>query len=361
MFIIVRSVARWLSHNGKLVFCIGALVGTVAFVLFVNRGHDAKADAKAKEKELPPPLRMRKQLVDQVAAEPVDSLLDNLTSHLDDIASAEIGANLSMGDGQPGCYLYGCVVVPRLVRVRRLLQEVPRQDRKTLRPKLEKMLTDAVHDYFRFYKEYDKEHFQRCMKPEEAPFNPPKQMEYFRRTVNANVSTYLLAEFKCFESLPVMSRTFERQSPRFPISRLFVYYSMHVLALEHPRDGLSPEALIALDAYLAATRDKIPSPIVMSRPAWNATIDEGDFRVTILGQTNLTKKVPQIRVREYPGKFSQLENTGEIVGRSDHGLSREVFVWHGLLSEFIALAYPRAGIDDETGGASGERRKTTQK
>src|SRR5262249_53075721 len=152
------------------------------------------------------------------------------------------------------------------------------------------MLHDAVQDYDRFYDEYDKENFANTQNPEKAPIDPPRQKEYYRRTVNANVATYLLAEFRCFESLPVMAKVFARPGKRSPVSRLFVFFGRHPRAWEPPRRGLTNKPAAALDDYLAATRKPIPPPVEVSLPAWNAALDEGDFRVMILGQKHLLDK-----------------------------------------------------------------------
>ena len=121
-----------------------------------------------------------------------------------------------------------------------------------------------------------------------------------------------------------------------PVSRVFLFYAMHVLAMSHPTDKLSKEPLEALRAYLELAKDIPPGDLVMV-PAWNAKYDETDFRITVLKQDIGLDKQPHLQVRFYP---AQLEGIQEgIRGELSEEGHRRLDPLFDKLSRFITAAY----------------------
>jgi len=129
--------------------------------------------------------------------------------------------------------------------------------------------------------------------------------EWMRRIVYAPVATYLLAEFDACEALPLMAKVYTSPDRFVCVSPLFLFYAMHLLAAEHPRNALSQDALKALDDYPTAAKH-LPTPEITELPAWNAAYDETDFRQRFLGK-NLIKNQPKIRMRIYPESLREFE------------------------------------------------------
>jgi hypothetical protein len=317
---------------------VRVLLASVIVALVVAGGLWWRMTRRAPEPPPVTPNQLRTKLVDQVATEQVSDLLDKLVEEYDDVAHASTGSNLGFEYG-PETYAYACAVVPKLVRVRRLIQECKGDPARTV-SKMQFMLPAACSGYQQAYEAWDKQSLER-MRLEVSNTDPfPERDDAFRRLLEAQVSVYLLAEFRSYNSLPVLARVFE-QKPRTPVSRLFVFYSMHRLARGHPREGLSPQASAALDAYFEAT-SQLPSPREVSVPAWNAAVDETDFRLTIAKEDIGLSRQPQVRLHEYPGQLRRYEDPFKILG--DEGgrkaLAPEVFEWYGKLKAFVDCAYP---------------------
>jgi len=65
-------------------------------------------------------------------------------------------------------------------------------------------------------------------------------------------------------SLPLLGQAYSSRR-KLPMSVFFLFYAMHLLALEHPRGHLPASARVALDDYLRASRDVPPPVLAKSR------------------------------------------------------------------------------------------------
>jgi hypothetical protein len=276
------------------------------------------------------PLEGRTALVKRLAPETLEQTLDNLPD-FEDVAWVQ-GAFPSGVDG-PGTYDYDFKIIPQLNRVRRLLAE-GREQPVVVIPLLETRLGDSVKGYEKAYNAYIEE-FNRHNKENKAwPIDSPTA--YHRKATTAPACVYLLAELKSYRSLPLLAKIYQRKE-MLPVSRVFLWYAMHTLALDHPRVGLTAEAAKALDDYLAATKKKVPPPKLVSVSAWNAALEETDFRAAIAGQNIGLDKQPQIQLHHYPYQLAQLENIPPWIA------TPQVNAWSAKLKRFIDLAYPAAG------------------
>lgn len=269
------------------------------------------------------PLEFRTELVNRLRAEDVQQTIDNLADFQD---TGWVYGSFPTGPGHLGTYAYAMNMTPRLNRVRKLLEQ-GRKDPAVVIPVLVRKFDEAAQGF----EEAEKAAFKRY------PDGHIKTVtEWNRKQIVSMAAPYLLAELKHFPALPLMARVYRRPDKRLPVSRMFIWYAMHTLALEHPREGLSPKAKQALDAYLEATRKEVPPPRKVHVSAWNAALEESDFRVVVGKQDIGLAKQPQIELHQYPG---QLLRYDYIVGPPDEIIDR----WFRQLAKFVDLAYPQAG------------------
>ena len=155
------------------------------------------------------------------------------------------------------------------------------------------------------------------------------------RRTNAPIAAYMLAELQCYDALPLIAQAFE-QPGRLPLSRLFLYYSMHLLAVSHPQEGLSPQALQALQEYRESTKDltKPKPPPTTARPQ---TKEEAAMHALFNRDVDLDKP-PQPGVLVYPKAVEAYE---EMDDRCWYQITDEGKRHFSKLRRFIDLAYPQ--------------------
>lgn len=282
------------------------------------------------------PSPLRQSVLEQIKGESVDELFDKLTEKLDDIAYTVTGSGLGF-DSSEGTYKFA-VVVPRLARVRKILQELQEVPHKPS-AKLKKMLVEAADGFEQLTKDVTRQAQEYLSK--KSPSSPVVKRDIERKKVmEAHVATYLLAEWSCCDALPIMVRVYDQEG-RLPVPRLYLFYAMHLLATSHPQDSLSPDSKAALDKYLQATKDHVPAPHVFEFATWDSPNDELDLRRSLLrkDRAGANKKGPTIRIRQYPVWFREYEdNYGDSKKRHEYRnyLATEVHQWYAMLKEFVA-------------------------
>jgi hypothetical protein len=223
-------------------------------------------------------------------------------------------------------YRYNRLFIPRLNRVRKVLEEA-RSGGVPPVARLQEMLATACDGFEEVEKAWNKE---VALSPT-GGVSRDGPNEYDRRTQNAAAAAYLLGELGGFKALPLMARLYMSKEST-PVSRLYLFYASHLLVGEHPRTGLSPEAASALDAYLQASA-KLPPPEKTEAPSWRSLYEETDVRQTIAGRDIGLANQPKISIRIYPAQLGELENLDGIHDKSIDDLFAQ-------LDRFVKLAYP---------------------
>jgi len=312
----------------------------VAFLLTLNLAwilrppHREPAGGQAEEQVNAAyrPLEARTRLVDTLATE---SLMDSI-DHLPDFDDTVwVSGSISM-EGlflPPVSYRYERRYVPRLNRVRKILQQVQGQPVEPVWTRLKQELRMSVDGFEDLYQAHGARLDELAREGRGLDLDEPN--EYYRRGIYAPVATYLLAELHCHDALPLLVTVFD-QRDHLPVSRLSVFYAVLLLAREHPRDGLSPEALKALNEALQAT-EFLAGPEQVQATAWNAELEDTDFRAKLLGKDIGLDEQPQTALRVYPESVEQLEEMGEFSWYEITDVARELFV---PLRRFVQLAYP---------------------
>ena len=225
---------RFLARRTAWIACLLALAIIAGLWLWLPR-HKPHA----------PPLEFREKLVGQLSKETVEETLRILPDFQD---FACVLGSFPNGTGSDGSYRFARNLVPRLNRVRKLLA-LGRRSPSQFIPSLDRMLDESAQGLEAALK----------AKMEKYPSGTIKApTEYHRKIVVAPAATYLLAELKSCSSLPLMAKVYRRPERKLPVNRIFLWYAMHLLVLDHPRGDLSLQAKRALDSYLEETRATVP-------------------------------------------------------------------------------------------------------
>jgi len=273
----------------------------------------------------PEPLEGRTELVQGLAGETVLDSVNNLP-HFDD--TVWVLGSMSGPLAPVETYRYAVQYVPRLNRVRKILQQAA-ENRTEVVAGLKEKLSRSVEGFEGCYREMNE-----ALSNSKTGISLDGPDEYFSRTVYAPAATYLLEQLDAFDALPVMRGVYAAKE-RVPVGRLLVFYAMHRLAVRHPREGLSAQAAKALDDYLTEARD-LPAPQEVMAPAWNAAFEETDFRITVAGERIDLEGEPKVRLSIYPQSLADLEDFDGVP-------SAKVDAFFRKLCVFVDLAYPPGG------------------
>lgn len=279
------------------------------------------------------PLEARTRLVDTLVQETMLVSLENLANFDDTVW---VSGSMSMdGEWMPPCsFRYERRYIPRLNRVRKILQQARDEPQQPVLIHLKDQLRKSAEGFENLFWARGARLDELAKEGRGLDLDEPD--EYYRRGIVAPAATYILTELKCFDALPIMADIFE-QKGHVPVSRLTLFYAMHLLARDFPRDKLGPAASDSLIEYLNATRD-LPQPYETKVTAWNASLEDTDFRAKVVGQDIGLEEQPQTVLRIYPSAIETYEEMDEFSWFQPTAPVKDHFV---KLRRFISLAYPR--------------------
>jgi peroxiredoxin len=252
------------------------------------------------------------QLVSNIRGEAIGDCIANL-GNFDDQHLADTSLNGIRAESTAG----QSIVVTRLARVRRLLEEGRRRPDTVIGP-FRSAFKRALDQWPQARQEFITAFTQAEAKG--VGFARGEPMAYDKIKTLSLAATYVLAELGDHESLPLMVRAFEMNidpkqmvSPAEPAVTLF---AMHQLILSYPEAKLTPQSRRIRDEYLAATKGVFPEPEKVIVTRWQADYSESDPRVVLL---DLGKKVlrdqPTMEMRIYPVKFADAQRMTESMSR----------------------------------------------
>ncbi len=300
-----------------LVVCIGITIGVVTLRSVLRRDPQ------------PEPLHARTQLVKRLVGEAASETARNVARFDDALWAA---ASLGNMPDEPTSYKYLSAYLPSLSRVRKLLQ-MPVSERAEVTPILRGHLRNALEGFDGAEKALRAKmgaalrDNRMHVESEDAP------SAYSEFLVAGPASAYLLACFSDGQSLPVMMQAY-RGRRLLPMDRTFLFYSMHLIAIGHPRDGLSNASAAALDEYLADA-GAIPSPDQVRCPGWDDPFDQTDFRARMVGLPLPSDPKKQFTLLLYPAL--RAEDGTQIWGTWDSPPEMDRLAKR--LERFISLAY----------------------
>ncbi|HUT29907.1 MAG TPA: hypothetical protein VMX13_08955 [Sedimentisphaerales bacterium] len=276
---------------------------------------------------------LRSKLLKTLSKETTLQSVENLPNY-DDTQKQDFIQNATTLDS------YDCLfqLIPDLTRVRKILQDTPNSpNAHEVIARLMAKLSYSTHGYAEVLLA-----FREARRKDRESVRTSVPHEWERRQAYSAAAVYLLSELHAYEALPLMSKVYFSQE-KLPLSRLFVFYAMHLLVVDYPRKELSPQAQNALDAYLQAAAD-LPKPIIRPLTTWKAAYDETDVRVSVIHQ-DLLRNQPRLQVRIYPPEFRTYETASWGTPQTDpHWLKVDPQIddLAGKLKAFIDAAYPES-------------------
>ena len=294
----------------------------------------ATADAAKQAKQIIPDKisKPRSRLLKTLSKETTLQSIENLPN-FDDTQKRNFIQHTYISDSYDFLFIF----IPRLARVRKILEDTPNSPNPhEVTSELMMKLQYSTHGYAEVLLA-----FQEAMLKNRESVRTSTPHDWQRRQVYSAAAVYLLSELRAYDALPLMSKVYHSEE-KLPLSRLFVFYAMHLLAVDHPRTDLSPQAQKALDAYLQASAD-LPKPVIQSMATSKAAYDETDVRVSIMRQ-NLLKNQPKLQMRIYPAELRTYEKASWGTPQVDpHWLAVDPKIDNlaNLLKTFIDAAYPQ--------------------
>jgi hypothetical protein len=259
---------------------------------------DMATDEIAKESDNILPVKIRKhraELLETLSKESTLESIDNLPN-FDDTR-----IKYTIPDALPyDSYEFMIQLIPMLSRIRKILEETegnPNQE-QIIAAMIQK-LEYSIDSYGKVVLEH-----QKAMLAAGGSMRHTKPPEHRKRQTYSAATIYLFSELRAYKALPLLSKVYHYET-KIPISRLYVFYSMHLLAMDHPRTGLSPQSETALDAYLEAASD-LPKPYIYSFPTSKSAYHETDPRIW-MKQQDILKNQPKKQLRIYPPSLAEFE------------------------------------------------------
>lgn len=163
----------------------------------------------------------------------------------------------------------------------------------------------------------------------------------FRAEINCMAATYLRAELGDYDALPLFAKQYRTSSGKPlnlpPISQGITLYAMHRLASSYPREGLSPQAVKALDDYLQAATEHMLPPQQLRVTLWDASHSESDPRFAFMGyRKEVLEGQGSMMMPVYPLDFSD----GNQMVLPGCRTTERLDALFEKLNTFVTLAYP---------------------
>jgi hypothetical protein len=301
-------------------FGVLLLANFVAVLAIVRFGPNQTPKA-ASRPEHQDPLEPRKELVTTLDNETLEESINLLPSFDDTVwVLGSMGDTLRAHDSYSHTRLY----VPRLNRGRKIIQQGP-DNIQLVASSLNKKLVESADGFGSIYLD-----MKKAVATSRTGLTLDAPNEYHKRLIYSSSACYILSELEIYGSLREMSAVCKSKD-RLPVSRVFLFYSMHRLAMKHPMKNLDDAARDALSEYRQTARD-IPDPIMANVPAYNSAFEETDYRILILRKDVGLRNQPHIRLSIYPEQLSADE-------LQDRRPSKRVDSCLEKLLRFIAIQY----------------------
>lgn len=229
------------------------------------------------------PLKFRQRLVDAIRSESIADSVQKLADFDDTV--------WLMGNTEPdtalnqSSYRYLRVYIPNLVRVRRILQEAPASNQEEWKVPLLECYAEA-HKNFPAIKEAKSRQIASSVNG--VVLSSPD--EFWRATICAPTSAYLLSELDVFEALPLFVATINSEK-EVPVDRSFIYFAAHRLVARFPSSELSSRSVELRNEYLNAAKD-VPRATLAEVFCWDSPYEETDFRFGVL------RREPPVKLNE---------------------------------------------------------------
>ena len=275
--------------------------------------------------------------VKNIRDETIEESIHNL-ANFDDMSLAETSfSGLAVMHGSAEVEV---ILVTRLARVRRLMEEGRREPGSVI-PPLRRAFCVAVDAWPDVWRKR-----LAAFNAAAAAGTGHGQSEpnmYDRLRAQALVATYVLAELGDHQALPVMLKCYKHHDHncppklRSPIGPGLTLYAMHRLVSSYPVQKLNDRARRLREAYLKTARC-LPPCRQIAVTKWQAKYDETDPRLLKIPRQkgSLLRAEPNMKMVLYPARFTDGSYTSDPNGTVSKK-ARELF---RQLEEFVVAAFP---------------------
>jgi len=196
----------------------------------------------------------------------------------------------------PGTYESDVVIVSKMTRVRKLLEDArenPNEVAAFLQEQLRELAKDYPQQYTKFLKELN----------EAGPdgLHTKQLPEHSRTRLLCTAAVYVLSQIRVDNALPTLAWLSTQGEPgkeiSCPVNPKFLFYAMHNIIQKSPRASLSGNSY----EYLEKTKAmNIPDAKRIKVTTWNAHFHEDDFR-RMLPENKLDISIqPTIELERFP-------------------------------------------------------------
>jgi hypothetical protein len=246
-----------------------------------------------------------KERVENIRSENIRQVIQNL-ANFDDGSFAETATSRMFARGSVRSEM-GRVV--RMFRVRRLFEEGARSPEQVL-PLLRQTYKEALDAW----PSARADHLEAAGQAfrERGGFTLSEPDAYNIANAKAVAMTYLLAELKDYDALPVLVEGYRLQArwmdelppdafTLVPVPTTMTLYAIHRLVRGMKPEGMSPAARTARQVYMDWAEKNLAEPTTLKGTAWNSLYDESDPYLRIIDREGkVLAGEPSIELPVYP-------------------------------------------------------------
>jgi hypothetical protein len=300
----------------------------------------------AKGKEEVPVHPWHKERVENIRSETVMEVIENL-ANFDDGHFAESATSRMFAHGSVRSEADRVV---RMFRVRRLFEEGAKAPERVL-----PLLRQAYKEALDAWPSARADHLKRVGEAfrKYGGFSQSKPDAYNIANAQAVATTYLLAELKDYDALPVLVEGYRLQArwmdelppeafTKVPVPTTMTLYAIHRLVRGIRPERMSRAARTARQAYMDWAEKNLAEPTILEGTAWNSLYDESDPYLRIIdGEGKALAGEPSIELPVYPctwkdGTFLDEE---EELGPVPMKIKDREKEWANLLLTFAEATY----------------------
>ncbi len=196
----------------------------------------------------------------------------------------------------PGVYESDIVIVSRMTRVRKLLEDA-RKNPAEVAAFLQKQITELVKDYPQQYTEF----LQNLDAAGPEGLRSKELSDHHKTRLLCTSAVYVLSQIGDTDSLETLAWLSEQgeagKKNSWPVNPKFLFYAMHNIVQKSPGASLSGNSYEYLEKTSALD---IPDAKKIKVPSWNAFYHEGDFRRMLPGSRIDLSLQPTIELEIFP-------------------------------------------------------------
>jgi hypothetical protein len=236
--------------------------------------------------------------------------------------------------------------IPYLARVRRLFK-MGQEEPQAVTAALRKALLDSLSEWPDAYEER-----VQLWKASPQGFTSSEPRCYDKVRTKAMVSTYLLAELRDFDSLPLLVHSYKVQEKwiaehkyypayQYSVHPAMTLYAMHRLISEFPQDRLTKQAHALREVHIEWARANLPPATVIIRRSWHSGSRDRPKPEMLQPGEALVREEGKIKLVLYPDRFADGQ---EFRWMLEDKVDARTQAWFDQIEQFVDAAFPDSNI-----------------